>query len=158
MIAALVALLTFGAFVPQQAGSMPLSDPALEARVQALGKQLRCTVCQGMSIADSPAQMARAQLDQVRHMVAEGKTDQQILDYFVERYDQWVLLDPRKEGFPLLVWLGPAVAILGGFAFILFFIRSRNAAPAAAKPASTTPAGAPPDDEYLRRVRAEVDR
>ena len=64
-----------GAYALQQAGSPPL-EPALEARVQKLGKQLRCATCQGLSIADSPASMARAQLDKVREMVSAGKSDE----------------------------------------------------------------------------------
>jgi cytochrome c-type biogenesis protein CcmH len=154
---ALVALLALSAFAPQEMGRPPLADPALEARVQALGKQLRCTVCQGMSIADSPAQTARNQLDKVRDLVSQGKSDQEVLDYFVERYDQWVLLKPQAEGFALLVWLGPALAIAGGLLFILLFIRGRNAA-VAAKPAPAAVGPAASDDEYLRAVRAEVER
>src|SRR6516162_6466204 len=84
-------------FAPQQAGSEPL-EPELEARVQKLGKQLRCAVCQGLSIADSPASMARAQLDKVRELVAAGKSDEEIQSYFVERYGEWVLLQPRAAG------------------------------------------------------------
>src|SRR5215475_14915086 len=82
-----------GAYAPQQAGSPPL-EPALEARVQKLGKELRCAVCQGLSIADSPASMARAQLDKVRELVAQEKSDQEIYDYFIARYGEWVLLKP----------------------------------------------------------------
>jgi cytochrome c-type biogenesis protein CcmH len=156
--AALTALL-LTSFVPQEAGSAPLEDPVLEARVHRLGKQLRCAVCQGMSIADSPAQMARAQLDTVRKLVAEGKTDDQVLDYFVQRYDEWVLLQPRRHGFALFVWLGPAIAVIGGLVFVMFFIRSRNHRPPPPGPGAggTSPKPAA-DDEYLRAVRAELER
>lgn len=155
MHAFLVGLL-LSAFAPQQAGSEPLADPALEARVQHLGKQLRCTVCQGMSIADSPNQQARALLDKVREMVAAGKSDQEVLDYFVDRYDEWILLEPRKTGFGLVVWLGPVVALGAGFLFVLWFVFSRARPPAAA---ASAPAAAPAtEDEYLKAVRAEVDR
>ena len=104
-------------FAPQQAGSEPL-EPALEARVQKLGKQLRCAVCQGLSISDSPASMARAQLDKVRAMVSEGKSDEEIRDYFVARYGEWVLLQPEAHGINWLVWLGPVALLLIGFVVI----------------------------------------
>jgi cytochrome c-type biogenesis protein CcmH len=135
---------------------MPLRDPVLEARVQTLGKQLRCAVCQGMSIADSPAAMAKSQLDTVRRLVSEGKTDQEVLDYFVERYDEWVLLDPRPKGFATLVWLGPSVALLAGFVFVLWFVRSRNSLPA---PVPQAPAASPNDeDPYVKAVREELKK
>src|SRR5262249_41865652 len=100
-------------YAPQQAGSTPLA-PDLEARVQALGKQLRCAVCQGVAIADSPAQMARAQLDRVRELVAEGKSDSEIRSYFVARYGEWVLLEPPAHGINWVVWGGPIALALGG--------------------------------------------
>src|SRR5262245_45482671 len=107
LISLLVAV-SVGAFAPQQAGTPPLA-PVLEARVQKLGKQLRCPVCQGLSIADSPASSARAQLDKVRELVAAGQSDEEIRSYFVERYGEWVLLQPRAAGINWLVWLGPAL-------------------------------------------------
>src|SRR5262249_59145714 len=96
-----------GAFAPQQAGSSPL-EPALEARVQKLGKQLRCATCQGLSIADSPASMARAQLDKVREMVSAGKNDEEIRAYFVARYGEGILFSPKPAGLYLLGCLAPA--------------------------------------------------
>src|SRR6516165_11509826 len=122
-----------GAYAPQQAGSSPL-EPALEARVQKLGKELRCAVCQGLSIADSPASMARAQLDKVRAMVSEGKSDEEIRDYFVARYGEWVLLQPEAHGINWLVWLGPVALLLIGFVVIA---RQLQKKPAAAPQAST---------------------
>lgn len=135
-------------------GLVPLA-PKLELRAQRLGKQLRCPVCQGMSIADSPSSMARAQMDKVRDLVTQGKTDQQILDYFVARYGQWILLEPTTHGFAGLVWLLPMLVLLGGAGLIVKVIR---------QPAAPAPAASPPtsdgetDDPYLKAVRAELDR
>ena len=81
---ALVLGLVLAAYAPQQAGSTPL-DPQREARVQTLGKQLRCPMCQGLSIADSNSSAARAQMDKVRELVASGKTDQEIRAFFISR-------------------------------------------------------------------------
>jgi cytochrome c-type biogenesis protein CcmH len=167
MTAALLSLtlafsLLTGQYAPQQGGSEPLK-PELEARVQALGKQLRCAVCQGVSIADSPASMARAQLDTVRALVSEGKTDQEVKDYFVARYGEWALLEPTAKGFNWLVWLGPvALVAVGGFVIWRQFQRGPSEAPASQQTAApAAPAGtATPDDEdpYLAAVRRELER
>jgi cytochrome c-type biogenesis protein CcmH len=154
---ALAAGLVTGQFAPQKGGSDPLADPVQEARVQKLGKALRCAVCQGVSIADSPASMARAQLDTVRELVAEGKSDQEIIDYFVARYGEWVLLEPPRHGFNWLVWLGPLALIVGG-AFVIS--RQIKRAPAAepSKGAAPSPPAAEAEDPYLQAVRRELDQ
>jgi cytochrome c-type biogenesis protein CcmH len=143
-----------GQYAPQQAGSDPL-EPALEARVQKLGKELRCAVCQGVSIADSPASMARAQLDMVRELVSQGKSDQEVITYFVERYGEWVLLEPTREGFNWLVWLGPVLLLAGG-AFVILRQIKQAPAPASAPPPPTSPT-AEAEDPYLQAVRRELE-
>jgi cytochrome c-type biogenesis protein CcmH len=156
LVAASLALsLALGQFAPQQAGSQPLAPP-LEARVQKVGKELRCAVCQGLSITDSPSSMARAQLDKVRELVSAGKTDEEIRTYFVERYGEWALLQPTTEGFNLFVWLGPIALLLGGFVFILRFARARPGEAPAVAVVAPAPDGA--EDEYLRLVREEMRR
>ncbi len=169
MNAALLSLTLFlgiatGQYAPQQAGSEPLT-PALEARVQKLGKELRCAVCQGLSVADSPSSMARAQLDKVRELVSEGKTDQEVRDYFIARYGEWVLLQPKAEGFNLLVWLGPVALLLGGGYVIARQVKRAPAQAQATTPAAptapATPATPTSDDSvdpYLAAVRRELDQ
>jgi cytochrome c-type biogenesis protein CcmH len=137
------------AYAPQQAGSPPLA-PELEARVQTLGKQLRCAVCQGVAIADSPAQMARAQLDRVRELVAEGKTDDEVREYFVARYGEWVLLEPPAHGINWLVWLAPLALLLFGGVMVLAQLKAPPRKPPAAPPVSSDP--------YRDAVRTEVER
>jgi cytochrome c-type biogenesis protein CcmH len=128
-------------------------------RVQKLGKELRCAVCQGLSVADSPSSMARAQLDKIRELVSQGKSDQEVHDYFVARYGEWVLLQPKAEGVNLLVWLGPVALLLGG-AFVILRQVKRGDAPSA--PAASTPAAPPANndavDPYLQAVRRELDQ
>ncbi|WP_223645204.1 cytochrome c-type biogenesis protein [Corallococcus sp. EGB] len=154
--------LATGQFAPQQAASEPLA-PEQEVRVQQLAKKLRCAVCQGLSVADSPSSMARAQLDKVRELVSAGKTDTEIVDYFVARYGEWVLLEPRAEGFNWFVWLGPVALVLGGL-FVILKQRQplpEGAAPAEAAqvPSPSTPAPSPDDaDPYLQAVRRELER
>jgi len=155
---ALAAGLVTGQYAPQKGGSDPLTDPVKEARVQKLGKALRCAVCQGVSIADSPASMARAQLDTVRELVAEGKTDEEIVEYFVERYGEWVLLEPPKHGFNWIVWLGPLALIAGGF-FIISRQVKRGPEPATTpSPAASSTPAPEAEDPYLQAVRRELDQ
>src|SRR4051812_22351496 len=103
MIASTLLLLALAADAPAESIIVPTTpqrapgqslDPGREARVQHIGHLLRCPTCQGLSIADSQANTARAQLDRVRDLVAEGRSDQEILDYFVARYGEWALLQP----------------------------------------------------------------
>jgi cytochrome c-type biogenesis protein CcmH len=139
---------------PQQAGSAPLDAP-LEARVQALGKLLRCPMCQGLSIADSGSSAARAQMDRVRELVAEGKTDDEIRAYFVARYGEWALLEPSAQGLNWLVWLGPLALLLLGAWVVARLVRARPTPRADAH----VPKEAPPSgDVYLDAVRAELKK
>ncbi len=163
-------------YAPQSAGSEPL-EPALEARVLALGKQLRCATCQGLSITDSPASMARSQLDMVRELVKEGRSDEEIKQFFVERFGEWALLKPRTDPTTALLWAGPVVLLLGGIAFVFWFsFRNKvsetvaSASPdagagaavdgadgAAAANAANGAAADSDEDPYLSAVRRELN-
>ena len=148
--------LVLASYAPQQAGSA-LLDPPREARVQALGKQLRCPMCQGLSIAESNSSAARAQLDKVRELVAAGKSDQEIRDYFTARYGEWALLEPPASGMNLLVWLLPLALLVGGGFAIARTVRRPVTAPEPPAP-GTEPERPPSDDPYLEAVRAELRR
>jgi cytochrome c-type biogenesis protein CcmH len=148
--------LVLASYAPQQAGSA-LLDPPREARVQALGKQLRCPMCQGLSIADSGSSAARAQMDKVRELVAAGQSDQEIRSYFVARYGEWALLEPPAEGMNLLVWVLPGLLLLLGLLAIARVVGRRG--PGA--PLPETDPGEPSTvaaDPYLEAVRAELRR
>jgi cytochrome c-type biogenesis protein CcmH len=153
-----------GPFAPQQPGSEPLAPP-LESRVQTLAKGLRCAVCQGLSVADSPSSMARAQLDKVRELVAGGRSDAEVKDYFVARYGEWVLLKPPTTGLNLAVWIGPvALVLLGALAIARQLRKGAPPTPPAITPSSTdtngpaTQGSASASDPYLSAVRSELDR
>jgi len=148
--------LLLASYAPQQAGSA-LLDPPREARVQALGKQLRCPMCQGLSIADSNSSAARAQMDKVRELVAAGRTDQEIRDYFTSRYGEWALLDPPASGMNLVVWGLPLLLLVGGALAIARAMRRPAVAPPTQAPA-TENERPPSDDPYLEAVRAELRR
>lgn len=142
----LALVLAQGDYAPGRAGTDPL-DAAREARVQALGKQLRCPVCQGTSIADSPSSIARAQLDKVRELVAEGKTDDEVFAYFVARYGDFALLSPRKEGVTSFLWLAPVMLLILGVVFVVFQVKK--------KPPAQAPL--PAEDPYLAAVRKDLE-
>lgn len=91
-----------------------LAPPAPPTRAQALAEQLRCPVCQGISVAESRSETALAMQERIREMVDAGATDAEVLDHFVTRYGSWVVLDPSRSGAGLLLWILPGVALFGG--------------------------------------------
>ncbi len=96
-----------------------MGDSAAQDRVDSLGARIKCPVCQGEAIGDSPSETARAMVEIVEEKVAAGETDSQIVDYFTARYGDGILLDPPFAGRTLLVWLLPVVAVAGGVWMIM---------------------------------------
>ena len=105
----------------EQAEALP--DSLIEARTHEIAAGLRCVVCQGLSIEDSPAELAREMRAIVREQVAAGRTRAEIEAYFVDRYGEFVLLEPRAEGFNLLVYALPVGALAFGALFVAAFVR-----------------------------------
>jgi len=101
-----------------------LKDPAQEARAEHLFTQLRCIVCQNESIDDSEADLARDLRQIVRQQVAQGRSDAQIKGFLVDRYGEFILLEPRFTVGNALLWLAPLMIVLSGGAF--FAVRSRR--------------------------------
>ena len=99
-----------------------LPDSVLEVRTAEVAKTLRCPVCQGESIQDSPADLAQQMRILVRDMLREGKTRDDIQAYFVARYGEWILLEPKMSGLNLVLYILPIVLIIGGVVFILRFV------------------------------------
>jgi cytochrome c-type biogenesis protein CcmH len=100
-----------------------LSDPALEARARALSKELRCMVCQNQSIDDSDAPLARDLRILVRERLQAGESDQQVINFLVARYGEFVLLRPRFSWHTALLWLGPVAVLLVGACGLLVLAR-----------------------------------
>ncbi len=148
----------------------PLAGDALERRTAELSDLLRCPVCQGLSIGDSPSSLARQMKGLVRAMLAAGYTEDQILDYFQYSYGEFVLLRPPMTGASVTVWLAPVAALLLGGVVVWWWMRRSNRATAAARGAVASPApaasaapgaGAAPEVDaelapYLERVRRLV--
>ena len=102
-----------------------LKDPNLETRARGLSRELRCMVCQNQSIDDSEAPLARDLRLLVRERLAKGDTDQQVLDFLVARYGEFVLLKPPLERETIILWALPPAALLAG-AIGLFFAGRRR--------------------------------
>ncbi|MBZ9860664.1 cytochrome c-type biogenesis protein [Mesorhizobium sp. CA12] len=106
-----------------------LQDPALEVRARALSEGLRCMVCQNQSIDESDADLARDLRILVRQRLVAGDTDQQVMDYIVSRYGEFVLLKPRFSLRNALLWGTPVFLLLAGGLFIVLSARSRRTVP-----------------------------
>lgn len=126
-----------------------LSDPALEQRARQLSAELRCMVCQNQSIDDSDADLARDLRILVRHRLSAGDSDQQVLDYIVSRYGEFVLLKPRFSLRNAILWSVPAILLLAGGTFLVVSARARR-----------RPAGEPltaEENEALARMLKDRD-
>jgi cytochrome c-type biogenesis protein CcmH len=106
-------LLAFAAFAAAP------SDPALDKRVAALTQDLRCLVCQNQTIADSQAPLAIDLKNQVIEKIKQGSSDQEIVDYMVARYGDFVLYRPPLKATTLALWFGPAALLILAL-FVLF--------------------------------------
>ena len=118
----LASALAFG-----QAEEVAKPDPVVEARLKALGDELRCLVCQNQTIADSSAPLALDLRNQIRAQVAQGRTDEQIRAYMVERYGDFVLYRPPFKATTALLWAGPFVLIALGLGIFLVMVRRKRA-------------------------------
>lgn len=153
MILALVLMLQLKApdaatFVGPPQGT-PCTGQQLTQRTHEVAALLRCPVCQGMAVADSPAEMAVNMKAQVHELLSRGYTEDQILKYFELSYGQFVLLRPKFEGVNRLLWLLPVGALLLGAAVVFFKLKKLETA---VPPKSALPPP-PTDDPYLARVR-----
>lgn len=109
-------------------------DPAVEARLVHISEELRCLVCQNESLAGSRADLALDLRREIRTMIKQGKTDQEIRDFLVSRYGDFVLYRPPVKPTTWLLWGGPFVLMLGGVAGLVAFLRRRKPADAALSP------------------------
>lgn len=103
-------------------------EPSESDRVASLGNRIRCPVCQGEPISESSSETARAMIEIVAERVEAGESDGQIIDYFRDRYGDWVVLDPPFRGATLILWLLPVAALAGGIVLILGRVRGVHAA------------------------------
>ena len=108
--------------------AQPLAaDPALEARLKSMSQELRCLVCQNSTLADSSAPLAEDLRKEIRAQMRAGKSDQEVIDYLVERYGDFVRYRPPVNNSTALLWFGPfLILIIGGF--VLYRVLKKHAA------------------------------
>ena len=125
--------------------------PVSEDTVHEVAAQLRCVVCQSLSVADSPSETAHEMKDIIRERLVAGESPEQVRAYFVEKYGNWILLSPPRQGFNLLVWVVPFAGLGLGLVLVLIVVRRWSRRPA--------PTQAPPMDPAMRaRIRREMER
>jgi cytochrome c-type biogenesis protein CcmH len=102
------------------------ADPVLEKRMIGLAEKLRCLVCQNESLASSHAELAEDLRREVREQMQKGLNDQEIIDYLVSRYGDFVLYDPPVKSYTILLWFGPFALLLIGVGMLLYQLRKRR--------------------------------
>jgi cytochrome c-type biogenesis protein CcmH len=140
----LAVLLGVGAAVAQQP-----SRPVDDQQVYEVAADLRCVVCQNLSVADSPSEMATQMRAIVRERLAAGESPDQVRQYFVERYGEWILLKPTRRGFNLLVWGAPVVAVAVGLTLVGLRLRRWTS--------RRRPAPPPVSPAMSERIRREME-
>ncbi|WP_151718457.1 cytochrome c-type biogenesis protein [Gemmobacter serpentinus] len=142
----LLAFLATPAFAVQPDEILP--DPALESRAREISKLLRCPVCQGENIDDSNAVISRDLRILVRERLVAGDSDDQVIDFVVDRYGEYVLFKPRASGANWVLWLaGPGMLVLGGGMAWIWLRGRRQAVP----PEALTPE----EEARLREILKE---
>ena len=127
-IALLLALLMAGPAFAVQPDEI-LDDPVLEERARELSKGLRCLVCRNESIDESNADLARDLRILVRERLVEGDTDDEVIDFIVDRYGEYVLLKPRFDGSTWILWAAGPIMLLMAGAIGVIYLRGRQTAP-----------------------------
>ena len=102
------------------------ANPVIEAQVHRLSEELRCLVCQNQTLADSSAPLAEDLRNEIREMAAKGLSDQEIIDYLVARYGDFVRYRPPLKTTTALLWLGPFALLLGGGVGLIIILRQRQ--------------------------------
>jgi cytochrome c-type biogenesis protein CcmH len=152
--AVLAAASAWAAQPPPAAAPAPAAAQVNEQTVHDVASQLRCVVCQSLSVADSPSETANQMRGIIRERLAAGESPERIRAYFVEKYGDWILLSPPKSGFTLLVWVLPFVGLGIGLVLVAVLVRRWSRAPRAAVPAQLDPAVR----ERIRREMSEMEK
>lgn len=134
----------------------------LDERVHDVAVQLKCPVCQGESVADSPSQISKQMRQSIREQLQVGKSESQVIQYFVNSYGEQIVWTPQWQGFTILAWLVPIALLLGGSALLFFVLRDWRSVAVASRPTEEDKAIerelADVDEEHLKRYRAALER
>lgn len=121
---AMIALVPRTVVAQQPAAPQPapivVQETEIDRQVREIASRLRCVVCQGLSLQDSPSPYAQEMRGAIRDKLEEGLTPAQVEVYFLERYGEWVLMKPKPTGFNLLVYVMPIAMLVGGAGFVFF--------------------------------------
>ena len=134
-------------------GAAPPGRTVTEDQVREVAANLRCVVCQSLSVADSPSETANQMRAIVRERLVAGETPEQVTAYFVEKYGTWILLAPPRHGFNLLVWVVPFAGLALGLVLAGLAMRRWSRRSAAMPSAAVDDA----TRERIRREMAELD-
>lgn len=146
------------AILGQPDGSKPSAE-TVDGQAALIASKLRCPVCQGVSLVDSPSGMAAKMRSQVRELVANGYSEEQVLRYFERSYGEFVRLQPPLRGLNVLLWILPGVVLLGGAAFVFRLARSPSAASVRSSASTEAPKASEVDPDlakYLERIRRDA--
>ena len=121
-----------------------------EALFNKLSNELRCLVCQNQAISDSNADLARDLRDEIYGMLQQGKSEQEIVDFMVARYGDFVLYRPPMKPMTYVLWFGPALALVIGFFVVVRIVRRQRQAAAQEITAE--------DMERLKALRSEAEQ
>jgi cytochrome c-type biogenesis protein CcmH len=151
--AGLVLLVLLAATAAAPAFAQPPATNVEDPRLYDVASQLRCVVCQNLSVADSPSEMAQQMRGIVKERLAAGDSPEQVIQYFVDKYGEWILLAPRRHGFNWLVWLAPYAAVVVGLAIFAGVVRqwTRRRRARVATPAAAI------DPAMRERIRREME-
>jgi cytochrome c-type biogenesis protein CcmH len=122
----LIAVLLFACAAAADNAVPTGADPLTNKRAVQLGEKLRCLVCQNQTIEESNAELAVDLRRQIREMIAQGKSDANIIDFMVQRYGDFVLYQPPFKAVTLLLWLGPGLLLTTGLAVLIYNLRRRR--------------------------------
>ena len=124
-----ILLLALASFSLQAKDATPLAqDDAVEKRMVAISSELRCLVCQNESLSGSHAELANDLRREIRTLISDGKSDNEIMDFMVSRYGDFVRYRPPLKGTTLLLWFGPVLLFIGGLVTLILYLRRRNLA------------------------------
>ncbi len=140
LVAAITLALAFFATGALAIDPMPFNDRAEEVRFQDLLRELRCLQCQNQTLADSDADIARQLREEVFKLMREGRSNDEIKDFLIARYGEFVLYKPRVESSTWLLWFGPFVILAGGAIAVVLTLRKRRRI-------DSTATNLPPDEE-----------
>jgi cytochrome c-type biogenesis protein CcmH len=130
----------------------------LGQRARDIGEQLKCPICQGESVADSSSSLAQQMRGIIRQQLQEGKSDQQIIQYFQDRYGNQIVWSPQWQGFAMMAWLVPMLLVLGGFVLLLFVLRDWHKGVHAENSTANEAEIGAIDERELARYRARLER